>query len=350
MQKALALAAEGRFTTSPNPMVGCVIVKDNRIVGKGFHQYAGGPHAEIIALQEAGQNAVGATLYVTLEPCCHFGRTPPCTTSILQSGIKKIYVACSDPNPLVAGKGIALLRSAHIEIDVGLCEQEAKKLNEIFFYYIKHKRPFVISKWAMSLDGKTITHPSDSKDISSHTSRQQTHQLRQQVDAVLVGANTAKNDNPKLTVRLDTSKVMKHPTRIILSSHGGLPLDLNVFNQTMPGKTIVATTHAVDRNWYDCIRQKNIDVLILPANNQGQVDLNSLLLELGKKEITSLLIEGGMTVHHQFFAEQLVNQIQLYLAPIIIGAMENKQSVTNLQFSQVASDFHFIADYKDTYV
>src|SRR5262249_20894409 len=142
----------GRFTTSPNPLVGCVIVKNDRIIGEGYHQFAGGPHAETIALQQAGSDAVGATLYVILEPCCHVGKTPPCTINLIQSGIKKIYVACIDPNPLVAGKGIESLRTANIEVDIGLCEPEAKKLNEIFFHYIKHKRPFVFAKWAMSLD------------------------------------------------------------------------------------------------------------------------------------------------------------------------------------------------------
>jgi diaminohydroxyphosphoribosylaminopyrimidine deaminase/5-amino-6-(5-phosphoribosylamino)uracil reductase len=331
-------------------MVGCVIVKNNRIIGEGYHQYAGGPHAETIALQQAGKDAVDATLYVTLEPCCHVGKTPPCTTSLIQSGIKKIFIACIDPNPLVAGKGIDLLRSAHIEVEIGLCESEANKLNEVFFHYIKHKRPFVFAKWAMSLDGKTITHRFDSKNISSHQSRQKTHQLRQQVDAILIGANTAKQDNPLLTVRPDTSttKIIKHPIRIVLSSLGDLPLDLNIFDTTMPGKTIVATTDAVDRNWYQAIRQKKIDIIIVPANKQGRVDLNSLLHELGKKEMSSLLVEGGMTVHHQFFAGRLVNQIQVYLAPVIIGDFEKKHQLTHLQFSQIENDFHFIGDVEDS--
>jgi len=347
MSLALQLAEQGRLTVSPNPMVGCIIVKDDRIVGQGFHQRAGEPHAEIYALREAGTAARGATAYVSLEPCCHYNRTPPCTDALIRAGIKKVYVACLDPNPLVAGKGIEALREAGITVETGLLEAEASCLNEIFFHFMRHKRPFVIAKWAMSLDGKTITHPHDSKNISSGESRHTTHLLRQQVDAILIGARTAIDDNPLLTVRLDAEneKNIKHPIRLILSSRGELPLDLRLFDSSMPAKTLLATTDAMKADQHKALRDKNIEVLVLPSDEQGRVDLSSLLDELGKKNITSLLVEGGMTIHESFFRKNLVNKIHVYLAPVIIGAMEQKQLIPYVQFSQIHGDFHFEANY-----
>lgn len=218
MRIALQLAQQGRCTVSPNPMVGCVIVKNNQIIGEGFHSYSGGPHAEIMALQQAGSNAQGAIAYITLEPCCHYGKTPPCTDALLQAGITHIVVACLDPNPLVAGKGLQQLQSAGMHVELGVGEEEAKRLNEIFFHYIRNQRPFVIAKWAMSLDGKTVTQPHDTRDISCLASHQASHQIRQQVDAILIGANTAIHDDPLLTVRhtIDHAPLLKHPHLLYL--------------------------------------------------------------------------------------------------------------------------------------
>lgn len=344
MRLALQLAERGRFTVSPNPMVGCVIVKDYRIVGEGFHQHAGEAHAEIVALQHAGNEAQNATAYVTLEPCSHYGRTPPCVDALIRAGIKQVYAACVDPNPLVAGKGIAALEAAGIEVHIGLCEAEAKQLNQIFFHYIQHKRPFVIAKWAMSLDGKTITHPSDNRQISCEQSLYSSHQIRQQVDALLIGARTAIQDDPLLTVRY-TSQILKHPLRIILASRG-VPLDLKMFHPDMPRKTIVATTDAIDKQHHQAMLDQKIEVVILPSSKQGYVDLTSLLDELGKRQITSLLVEGGMTVHENFFAENLVNQVHVYLAPVFIGSLEKKRVFTNIHFNPMEADFYFIADDK----
>lgn len=346
MTLALKLAERGRFTVSPNPMVGCILVKNNRIIGEDYHHQAGGPHAEVLALEQAGNLAHGATAYVTLEPCCHHGKTPPCTEALIQAGIKKIYIACEDPNPLVAGKGMQALRQANIAVEVGLHATQAKRLNEIFFHYMQQQRPFVIAKWAMSLDGKTIAHPQDTRDISSNPSRHLSHLIRQQVDAILIGANTAIHDDPLLTVRLDQAQV-KQPLRIILSSRGNLPMHLKLFDQTMPAKTIIATTHAADKNWCEDMRKKNVDVLVLPANKNAQVDLPSLLTELGKRQISSLLVEGGMTVHANFFAENLVNKIQVHIAPVIIAALEKKKVLSQLNFSQLDCDFHIVADYQE---
>jgi len=346
MNLALKLAERGRYTVSPNPMVGCVIVKDNHIIGEGFHQRAGEDHAEIIALRQAGTAARNATMYVTLEPCCHHGKTPPCTDAIIHAGIKKIYAACIDPNHLMSGNGISALQSAGIEVETGLCQPEAEKLNEIFFHFIRHKRPFIIAKWAMSLDGKTSTHSHDTPEISCEQSRHFSHQIRQRVDAVLIGAHTAKIDNPRLTVR--HGSVTRQPRRIILSSQGRLPAELNLFDPASPATTIVATTAAIAGYTRQSLIEKNVDVMVLPKNSHGKVDLPALLTELGKREITSILVEGGMTVLESFFQENLVNQVNVYLAPVIIGSMLKKHSLTNINLSRIERDFYFTGTYMET--
>ncbi len=338
MTLALQLAEKGRYTVSPNPMVGCVIVKNHHIVGQGYHQQAGGAHAEIHALQAAGVAARDATVYVTLEPCCHTDKkTPPCVHALIAARVKKVVVACHDPNPFVAGRGLQALRDAGIEIDIGLLQAQAEQLNEIFFYYITHKRPFVIAKWAMSLDGKTITAPTDTRQISGHEAYQHTHQLRQQVDAVLIGANTARVDNPQLTARPhNATSSIKQPLRIILSTQKTLPTDLTIFDSNLPGKTLIATTQSES----SFEKLSHIEIMSLPAGKNAQVNLPALLDELGKRGITSLLVEGGRQVHEHFFKENLVNKIHVYLAPVIIGVNEKKQTMT-LQCDMLGNDFCF---------
>lgn len=345
---ALSLAECGRFSVSPNPMVGCVIVKDGQIIGKGYHERAGEAHAEIHALGEAGDNAKDATLYLTLEPCCHFGRTPPCTKAIIKAGVKKVVVATLDPNPLMSGKGLKELVDAGIEVEVGICEEAAQKLNQIYFHFIKHQRPFVIAKWAMSLDGKTITHPDDERHISSIKTQQSAHALRQQVDAILIGSKTAIADDPQLTVRYSSSPIQKHPVRIILSTNGTLPLSLKLFSGEIPGKTIVATTKPLDPNHQKIFSQKNIEVLLLPENKLGQVDLHALLIELGNRQITSLLVEGGMTTHESFFNENLINQTHVYIAPVIIGKREKKIKLIGTKLNILPSDFYFCSSLEES--
>lgn len=334
MLKALALAERGRFSVSPNPMVGCILVQGNTIVGSGWHERAGESHAEIYALKEAGLQAKGATAYVTLEPCCHQGRTPPCTEALIKAGIKKVYIACLDPNPLVSGKGVAALCEAGIIVEVGLEEEKAKNLNKIFFHYITHKRPFVIAKWAMSLDGKTITHPVDLRQISCKESSHHTHsEIRQQVDAILVGANTAAQDDPSLTTRIEGKEIDKQPIRIILSSDGALPKNLKIFTGKLPGKTIVVTTKPLTIS--------SVEIIVVAKDKNNRIDLHALLQELGKRQITSLLVEGGMTVHESFFEQDLVNQISVYVAPVIIGNMEKKKKFENVDFGKIGEDFYF---------
>lgn len=349
MQMALQLAARGRFNASPNPMVGCLIVKNDQIVGQGYHQLAGEAHAEIHALRQAGEKASAATVYLTLEPCCHQGKTPPCTTALIAAGVKKVYVATPDRNPLVANKGIKALQTAGVEVEVGLLNTEATQLNEIFFHYMTHQRPFVIAKWAMSLDGKTCVHPHDSRDISSPATQQASHAIRQQVDAILVGAKTVICDNPRLTTRFQHPDIIrpKHPIRIILSTHGKLPSHLQIFEETMPAKTIIATTTDMDASLEQLAQHKSVEILVLPKNERGWVDLPSLLKILGQRGITSLLVEGGMTVHESFFAANLVNKIHVYIAPVIIGNLEKKQACTHLTVTPIESDFICTTTYGD---
>jgi len=347
MRIALNLAEKGRLSVSPNPMVGCVIVKDGQIIGQGFHEKPGCAHAEVNALQEAGIAAKGASVYLSLEPCCHHGKTPPCTNALIAAGIKQVFVACLDPNPLVAGKGIETLRHAGIPVEVGLLETEAKQLNCVFFHYITTKTPFVTAKWAMSLDGKTITPTNDDKKISNESSHQHAHQLRQQVDAILIGSKTAISDNPLLTVRYVDQIAEKQPIRIVLASKGQLAFDLHLFSSD---KTIIATTDAADPHWLKQAKEKNIDVLVLPANRDNQVDLHALLIELGKRKIASLLVEGGMTTLDNFFKESLINQVHVYLAPTIIGAREQKQFLPDLVYTEMNGNHHFTAIIGDTHV
>lgn len=354
MMEAIRLAEGGRYSVSPNPLVGAIIVNaENQIIGRGFHQYAGGPHAEIYALQEAQHHhhqTRGATLYVTLEPCAHYGRTPPCTTALIAAGIRKVYVACLDPNPLVSGRGIRLLQEAGIEVEIGLCASAAQKQNEIFFHYITQKKPFVFAKWAMSLDGKTIAHQNDNRHISGQGASFLTHQLRASVDAILIGANTAIQDDPLLTARNsgnghenanENKNAGKQPLRIVLSSKGNLPCDLKIFSTELPGKTLIATTvpaHHLPIYSKSLDPHSGIEILVLPANSQGRVDLSSLLLELGRREISSVLVEGGMTVNESFIQEKLIQKIFVYVAPVIIGTLEKKQPVEIIQTTQLQND------------
>lgn len=343
MTYALKLAKHGIGTVSPNPMVGCVIVNaDGNIIGEGYHQRAGEAHAEILAIKAAKAPTTGATLYCTLEPCCHVGKTPPCTDAIIQAGIHKVYVACLDPNPLVAGKGVEKLRAAGIDVEVGLEEAAAKELNDIFFHFITHKRPFVIAKWAMSLDGKTVTHQHDERKISNATSHQHVHQTRKMVDAILVGANTIRQDNPLLTAR-DQQNQSKQPLRVILSSKGCLPFSANVFSRNLPGKTLIVTTSDVDQHWYQQAQEKHIDTVIVKKSANDQICLHALLDELGKREISSLLVEGGRTVLDNFFKEQLVNQVDVYLAPNIIGTLDKKFKINQISHQQLDGDHYFTA-------
>jgi len=343
MQRALLLAEQGRYSVSPNPMVGCVIVNQSQIVGEGWHHKAGAAHAEINALTQAGEKARDATAYVTLEPCCHYGRTPPCTTALIQAGIRDIYIACQDPNPLVAGRGVQQLQQAGIQIHIGLLESQAVSLNRIFFHYIQHKTPYVILKWAMSLDGKTITHPADSRQITCQASQSQVHVTRAAVDAILVGANTALIDNPQLTVRCSDIKQAKNPLRIILTKNGHLPLNLRMLKDLSSAKTLIATTAKAAPDWVKACRQQGVEVIICPTNLQENVDINYLLTILGDRGISSLLVEGGEKVHQSFLETNNYQHIDVYIAPLVIGTLPVKQFITINQYYNIGKDIFIFA-------
>ena len=303
MQRALQLAEQGRYCASPNPMVGCVIVKENNIVGEGWHQGPGTDHAEVMALKRAGADAKDADIYINLEPCCHYGRTPPCADALIQAGVKQIFAAMQDPNPVVAGKGFAKLQHAGIQIQTGIMANSAKKLNKHFLHFIQKRRPFVITKWAMSLDGKTQTTEADNKQISNTLSQQHVHLSRCQADAILIGVNTALADNPELTTRLPThlSISNRHPVRIVLDSCGRATLDLRLFDPQLTSKTIVATTDQSPVAWREKLAEQGVTVLVLATNQGDQVCLHDLMEQLYEQQIINLLVEGGMTVHQQFF-------------------------------------------------
>ena len=298
-------------------MVGAIVVKGGQVVGKGYHRKAGSPHAEIHALENAGDQAKDATLYVTLEPCNHQGRTPPCTEAIVGSGVRRVVVGCGDPNPRVAGGGANYLRSKGILVDVGILEESCLRLNEPFIKHVTTGLPLVIAKMAASLDGKIATHLGDSHWISNERSRRFVHKLRHAVDAILVGVGTVLADDPKLTTRLSGRKG-NNPLRIILDTHLRTPADSLVVSQTKEAPTIIATGPKPYKKRREQLEEKGVEVLSLPLM-RGRVSLPELLRHLGNRSITSLLVEGGAEVHGGFFYENLVDKVYLFFAPKIIG-------------------------------
>ena len=320
MALALKLAAKAAGYTSPNPMVGAVVVKDGYILGQGYHHRHGDPHAEVEALRQAGPQAQGATLYVTLEPCNHHGQTPPCTEAVLAAGICRVVIANSDPNPRVAGGGAAYLRGKGLIVDVGLLAELGVKLNEAFFKTATTGLPFIIAKAAASLDGKIATRNNDSHWITGNKARTWVHRLRHQVDAILVGVGTVVADDPQLTTRLPGGRG-KDSTRIILDSHLRLPLSSQVLTVKSTAPTWVVCTDAASGDKMAAIQSLGAEIIITPAR-ENRVDLAALLTVLGERRINSLLVEGGAEVHGAFFAAGLVDKFHLFLAPKFIGGRQ----------------------------
>ncbi|MFO7818705.1 MAG: bifunctional diaminohydroxyphosphoribosylaminopyrimidine deaminase/5-amino-6-(5-phosphoribosylamino)uracil reductase RibD [Halanaerobacter sp.] len=318
MQRALDLAQQAKGDTSPNPLVGAVIVKDGQIIGQGYHHQAGENHAEINALEDAGGDVVGATMYLNLEPCTHFGKTPPCSDAVIEAGLDKVVIAMKDPNPKISGAGVKRLRQAGLEVKVGLLEEKAKELNEAFIKYITTDKPFVILKNAITLDGKIATKTGDAKWISGSKSREIVHQLRDQVDAILVGIGTVLSDNPRLTTRLSDGG--SDPLRVILDSQLRIPLDANLINQSSEAVTMVVTTKNSDKTKQEKLREQGVEILEL-GTTRG-IDLESLLEKLGEEEITTLLVEGGSEVNASFWEQQLVDKLYYFIAPKIIGGRD----------------------------
>ncbi|MGA2465803.1 MAG: bifunctional diaminohydroxyphosphoribosylaminopyrimidine deaminase/5-amino-6-(5-phosphoribosylamino)uracil reductase RibD [Thermodesulfobacteriota bacterium] len=317
MKRALRLAEKGRGRTSPNPMVGAVLVKNGKVVGEGYHIKAGADHAEIIALRQAGEKARGATLYLNLEPCIHYGRTPPCAPAVIEAKVKRVVIGMEDPNPLVRGRGLESLKRAGLDVEVGILEKECRRLNEAFCKYILKKEPFVILKVAATLDGKMATREGDSKWISGETSRQFVHRMRDQVDGVLVGIGTVLKDDPQLTTRI---KKGRDPYRIILDSRLRIPEEAKVIGNS-PSKAIIATTELADRDKIERLEKRGVRILILDSK-QGKVDLKSCLPKLGEIEIMSLMVEGGSQINGSFLDEGLIDKIFLFFSPKLIGDKE----------------------------
>ena len=320
MRLALELARRGLGRTHPNPPVGAVIVRQGRVVGRGFHPKAGEPHAEIFALREAGDAARGATMYVTLEPCVHHGRTPPCVDAILAAGIAEVHIAMLDPNPVVHGKGVAKLRAAGVRVVLGEGAREARALTEGFAHWVRTGRPWVVVKYAMTLDGKVATRTGQARWITGPAARQWVHRLRNQMDAILVGRGTVEADDPRLTTRLPEGEgPAHHPLRVILDSRGRAPLHARVFDPALPGRTVVATTAAMPPGRRAQLQARGVEVWPLPADATGRVSLPDLLDALGKRGLTTLLVEGGPTVLGAFFDAGLVHKVHAWVAPVLFG-------------------------------
>lgn len=348
MQMALELAEKARGRTSPNPMVGAVVVLNGQVVGTGYHKRAGLPHAEVNALNDAGDAARGADLYINLEPCSHYGRTPPCTEAIIRAGIKRVYIALSDPNPLVSGKGVQMLTENGIEVSIGILENQARKLNEVFLKYIRTCQPFVSLKAATTLDGKIATEKGESQWITGEEARLHGHKLRDAYDAILVGIGTVLADNPSLNCRLPGGKG-QDPVRIIVDSKLSISEDARVINFNSPARTIIAVT---SRAAPEKIRRFERKAEIVMVNEGSTVLLPALLKILGQMGITSVLVEGGGQINGSFLRENLIDKYYFYLAPRIVGG-ENApgafmgKGIPNLPDARELSDMEIVKLGKD---
>jgi len=327
MEQALSLAKLGLGQVSPNPAVGAVVVKNDVIVGQGYTQPPGSPHAEVVALRQAGEQARGGVMYVTLEPCCRYGRTPPCSQAIIAAGISEVHVALLDANPAVSGRGKDELERESIKVYMGEHEAEARQVNEAYTKFITTGLPFVTAKFAVSLDGKIATKSGDSKWISGEEARKHVHNLRYTADAVMAGVNTVLADDPHLTARCCGGKggtARKQPLRVIVDGKGRTPLAARVFSE--PGKTLLALGRFVTPEEKSAFAQAGAELLELPSA-EGQVDLERLLQALGEREITSVLVEGGGILLGSLFDCGLVDKVIAFIAPIIIGGEKAKTAV-----------------------
>jgi diaminohydroxyphosphoribosylaminopyrimidine deaminase/5-amino-6-(5-phosphoribosylamino)uracil reductase len=319
MRRALDLAARGAGRVSPNPLVGAVVVRDGEVVGEGWHHGPGTPHAEAVALEAAGELSRGATLYTTLEPCSHYGRTPPCTPRVIVAKIARVVSAMGDPNPLVNGQGLAALRAAGIEVATGTLEAEAARQNEAFLKHVRTGRPFVTLKMAASLDGKAAARDGSSRWITGAEARSEVHRMRATADAVLVGAGTAFRDDPSLTVR-DAEVLGGPPMRVVVDGRGILPESHRVFDGAAP--TLVATTERAPEERRAGWRSRGADVVVLDDAGSGLIPLPDLFAELGKRDLQHVLMEGGPTIAWEAVREGLVDRLVLFFAPILVGGEE----------------------------
>lgn len=333
MDLALELAEKGRGYVNPNPMVGAVVVKDGEIVGKGWHKFYGGPHAEVYALDEAGAKAEGATIYVTLEPCSHFGKTPPCAEKIKKMKIKKCVIACLDPNPIVAGRGKKILEEAGIEVVVGVREKEAKELNKVFMKYITEKNPYLFLKCAITLDGKIATNERDSKWITNEKSREKVQFLRHEYMGIMVGINTLINDNPRLTARIENGV---NPFRIVVDPHLRTPLESNFVNMADDNKSIIVTSKENEKNnKITELENKNVKIIYMEGYD---FSVHEILKKIGELKIDSVLLEGGSYLISKAFKENRIDGGEIFIAPKILGG--GLPFIDGFDFKEIKDCFH----------
>ena len=333
MRNSIRLAKKGFGFVAPNPLVGATIVKNGKIISEGWHQKFGDAHAEVNAINASNESLEGATIYVNLEPCSHQGKTPACSLALIQNGFKRVVIARLDPNPLVSGKGVEMLQQAGIEISLGILEEEALKLNERFFKFIEHKKPFIALKMASSLDGKIATFSGDSKWISNEKSRASVHQLRLIYSAILVGINTVLADDPILNIRLKNKKI-KNPLRIVLDSKLQIPIESKI-TDTKLAPTWIATTKKASLEKIKQLERKGVRVLLCPEK-ENKIDLQFLVEQLGKENIDSILVEGGGTVNFGFAKENLVDKLYAFIAPKLIGGENAKTGMEGEGFAELS--------------
>ncbi len=320
MRHALALAADGIGRVEPNPPVGAVLVDENlHLLGEGFHESYGGPHAEVNAIRNAGEAARGATLFVTLEPCAHHGKTPPCTQAVIQTGIARVVVAMRDPSPHTDGQGIAELEAAGIPVEVGLLEDEARALTAPFVKRITSGRPWVHLKWAMTLDGRIASRTGHSQWISNDASRRVVHALRGRMDAILIGANTARLDDPLLTARPAS---LRKPVRVVVDSHATLSLESQLVRTVDQAPLLVACTATAPNENVERLQAAGVDVLSVPSSKDGRIDLDALLCELGNREMMNILIEGGGELAGALFDADAVDELHVFIATKLVGGRD----------------------------
>nr|WP_302519880.1 bifunctional diaminohydroxyphosphoribosylaminopyrimidine deaminase/5-amino-6-(5-phosphoribosylamino)uracil reductase RibD [uncultured Allisonella sp.] len=317
MARALQLALRGAGHTRPNPMVGAVLVKDGRIIGEGWHKQYGGPHAEVNAFASATEDPEGATLYVSLEPCSHYGKTPPCADLIIRKKVARVVAALEDPNPLVSGRGFRKLRANGIRVTVGVLAEEARHINDVFLTYVTRKRPFVLYKAAMSLDGKIACHTGESQWISSEKSREEVQRLRGILSGIMVGAGTVIADNPRLTCRMEE---YENPARIIVDGKLRVPLESRIFHE--PGRNIILTTSEASLEKKKALENLGVELIEADSEEPGKVDLKSAMLALGIKGIDGILLEGGSTLAASALEAGIIDAVRFYIAQKIIGGRE----------------------------
>ena len=338
MRRALELARRGEGRVHPNPMVGALLVRRGRILAEGAHEFFGGPHAERNALKDIRSVPPDATLYVTLEPCDHFGKTPPCSVEMIRRGVRQVVVAMKDPNPLVAGRGLRRLKKSGVAVRVGVLEKEAKELNRYYIHWVQNKTPYVTAKIGQSLDGKIATRTGQSRWITGEASRKRAHQIRKSSDAVLVGVNTLLKDDPLLTVRLPGAKAQ--PLKVILDTSLKTPPGASIFSKRSPAQTLIFTSPRVSKHRIRQMEKKAL-VVVVPQTGSGMLDWRAILRSLGARGVTHLLIEGGGEVLGSAFSKKIVNEAYFFTSPRVIGGRAAVGSVGGEGVARLEHSVHF---------